>query len=111
MHLSFTENLLLSQNDDFKALWLQRIGKGETVGSAWSEGGKESIEQFSTHLAQLKDGTVVLNGKKYYTTGSLYADWVDLGMTDLEGHSACILIPRDATGVTIIDDWNGFGQV
>ena len=53
----------------------------------------------------------MLNGKKYYTTGSLYADWVDLGMTALNGHSACILIPRDAAGVTIIDDWNGFGQV
>jgi alkylation response protein AidB-like acyl-CoA dehydrogenase len=62
------------------------------------------------HLAQWKNGTVVLNGKKYYTTGSL-ADWVDVRITDLEGHSACILIPRDATGVTIIDDWNGFGQV
>lgn len=111
MHLGFTEDLLLSQNEAFKALWLQRIGKGETVGSAWSEGGKESIEQFSTHLAQWKNGTVVLNGKKYYTFGSLYADWIGVGITALNGHSACILIPRDAAGVTIIDDWNGFGQV
>ena len=63
MHFGFTEDLLLSQNEAFKALWLQYIDKGGTVGSAWSEGGKESIEQFSTHLAQLKDGTVVLNGK------------------------------------------------
>ena len=51
------------------------------------------------HLAQWKDGTVVLNGKKHYTTGSLYADWVDIGMTDLEGHSASILIPHDALRV------------
>jgi hypothetical protein len=25
VHFGFTEDLLLSQNDDFKALWLQRI--------------------------------------------------------------------------------------
>jgi alkylation response protein AidB-like acyl-CoA dehydrogenase len=111
VHFGFTENLLLSQNDDFKALWLQHIGKGGTVGSVWSEGGKESIEQFSMHLAQWKNGTVVLNGKKYYTTGSLYADWVDVRITDLNDNSACILIPRNATSLTIIDDWNGLGQV
>jgi hypothetical protein len=35
VHLGFTENLLLSQNEAFKALWLQRIGKGETVYSIW----------------------------------------------------------------------------
>lgn len=49
--------------------------------------------------------------QKYYTTSSLYADWVDVRMTALNGNPACILIPHDAAGVTIIDDWNGFGQV
>nr|WP_166170207.1 hypothetical protein [Acinetobacter sp. SA01] len=52
VHFGFTEDLLLSQNEAFKALWLQHIDKGGTVGGVWSEGGKESIEQFSTHLAQ-----------------------------------------------------------
>ncbi|WOE32473.1 MULTISPECIES: acyl-CoA dehydrogenase family protein [unclassified Acinetobacter] len=111
VHFGFTEDILLSQHTEFKELWLKRIGRGETVGSAWSEGGKESIDQFSTHLSKTAEGKVLLNGTKYYTTGSLYAEWIDVGISDLEGNSASILIPRHATGVEVIDDWNGFGQV
>lgn len=111
VHFGFTEDVLLSQDSSFKNLWLERIGQGQTVGSAWSEGGKESIDQFSTHLSKLEDGRVVLNGKKYYTTGSLYAEWIDVGITDLAGESASIIIPRQTEGVEVIDDWNGFGQV
>jgi len=111
VHFGFTEDLLLSSNEGFKALWLARIGNGETVGSAWSEGGKESIDQFSTRLSRQSDGAAVLNGEKYYTTGSLYAEWIDVGITDLDGNSASILIPRGAAGVSVLDDWNGFGQV
>ncbi|MEG2359209.1 acyl-CoA dehydrogenase family protein [Acinetobacter sp.] len=111
VHFGFTEDLLLSSNEGFKALWLARIGNGETVGSAWSEGGKESIDQFSTRLSRQSDGAAVLNGKKYYTTGSLYAEWIDVGITDLDGNSASILIPRGAAGVSVLDDWNGFGQM
>lgn len=111
VHFGFTEDILLSQDSVFKNLWLERIGQGQTVGSAWSEGGKESIGQFSTHLSKTEDGRVLLNGQKYYTTGSLYAEWIDVGITDLDGNSASIIIPRNATGVEVIDDWNGFGQV
>ncbi|NNH76436.1 monooxygenase [Acinetobacter sp. ANC 5380] len=111
VHFGFTEDVLLSPNHKFKEVWLQRIGNGETVGSAWSEGGKESIGQFSTRLSKAADGKILLNGKKYYTTGSLYAEWIDVGISDLDGNSASILIPRNSEGVNVIDDWNGFGQV
>jgi len=111
VHFGFTEDVLLSPDSEFKTTWLTRIGQGETVGSAWSEGGQEARDQFSTHLVKKDDGTVHLNGKKYYTTGSLYADWIDVGISDLQGESASILVPRNRTGVTILDDWNGFGQV
>lgn len=111
VHFGFIEDLLVAPESAFKQLWLERIGRGETVGSAWSEGGRESIHAFHTALSQTPDGRVVLNGQKYYTTGSLYADWIDVGITDLAGESASILIPRHAQGVEIIDDWNGFGQV
>ena len=111
VHFGFTEDILLLADSDYKRLWLKRIGQGQIVGSAWSEGGKESIGKFSTHLSKTAEGRVVLNGRKYYTTGSLYAEWIDVGITDLEGNSASIIIPRHAEGVDVIDDWNGFGQV
>lgn len=111
VHFGFVEDILLSKDKNFQSIWFTRIGRGETIGSAWSEGGAESINQFHTHLSENTEGDVVLNGKKYYTTGSLYADWIDVGISDLNGESASIIIPRSSEGVEITDDWNGFGQV
>lgn len=111
VHFGFVEDLLVSNNPSLKQTWLPRIAQGAVIGSAWSEGGKESLYQFSTHLSVNEQGQTVLNGQKFYTTGSLYADWIDVGITDLEGNSASILVPRHAKGVEVLDDWNGFGQV
>lgn len=111
VHFGFTEDVLSSQNPQFKKTWLERLGRGETVGSGWSEDGQSSIAQFSTQLSKDQKGRYILNGKKYYTTGSLYADWIDVGITDLNGDSASILVSKHAQGVKILDDWNGFGQV
>ena len=110
IHFGFTEDVLLSKNTEFQQLWLKRIGAGQTIGSAWSEGGKEGREQFQTNLHKATDGTIHLTGKKYYTTGSLYADWIDVGVTDLNGESGSVLIKKNSKGVNILDDWNGFGQ-
>ena len=110
VHFGFTEDVLISQDSAFKARWLKRIAAGETIGSAWSEGGKESRDQFQTHIYRDPQGRLRLKGQKYYTTGSLYADWVEVGIQDLTGESASVLVPRHSEGVAVLDDWNGFGQ-
>lgn len=111
VHFGFVEDLLLSRDPQFKSIWLPRVAQGQIIGSAWSEGGNESIHEFKTRLSKDAEGRTILNGQKFYTTGSLYADWIDVGITDLYGESASILIPRHAEGVEIVDDWNGFGQI
>lgn len=110
VHFGFTEDVLISQDPAFKARWLKRIAAGETIGSAWSEGGKESRDQFQTHIYRDPQGRLRLTGQKYYTTGSLYADWIEVGIQDLTGESASVLVPRNSEGVEVLDDWNGFGQ-
>lgn len=110
VHFGFSEELLLSKNEAFKEKWLQRLAVGETVGSGWSEGGKEPQDHFATHIYHDEKGQLRIAGKKYYTTGSLFADWIDVGIRDLNGDSASILVDRHAEGVTVLDDWNGFGQ-
>ncbi|MDH2497528.1 acyl-CoA dehydrogenase family protein [Acinetobacter baumannii] len=110
VHFGFTEDVLVSKDKAFQQRWLNRIANGETVGSAWSEGGKESIDQFETHLYRDSEGKIRVKGKKYYTTGSLYADWVDVGVTDLKRESGSVVVRREDEGVEIVDDWNGFGQ-
>lgn len=111
VHFGFVEDLLLNRDQPFHQDWIRRVAQGEIIGSAWSEGGKESIYEFNTRIHLDSQGNWVLNGEKYYTTGSLYADWVDVGVTHLDGQSASVLVSRKANGVEIVDDWNGFGQV
>ena len=110
VHFGFTEDVLISKDPAFKARWLKRIAAGETVGSAWSEGGKESRDQFQTHIYRDPQGQIRLKGQKYYTTGSLYADWIEVGIQDLTGEPASVLVLRQSEGVQVLDDWNGFGQ-
>ncbi|MCU0188878.1 acyl-CoA dehydrogenase family protein, partial [Citrobacter freundii] len=63
VHFGFTEDVLVSKDKAFQQRWLSRIANGETVGSAWSEGGKESIDQFETHLYRDSEGRIRVKGK------------------------------------------------
>lgn len=110
VHFGFTEDILVSKDEEFRQRWLNRLAKGEIIGSAWSEGGKEDQNQFQTHVYKDEIGAIRLSGQKFYTTGSLFADWIEVGISDLQGESASVLVSRYADGVSVVDDWNGFGQ-
>ncbi len=109
-HFGFTEDILNTKDAERRARWFGRIARGETAGSAWSEiGPGATLDCFSTHVAE-KDGTLVLNGAKYYTTGSLFADWIDVGASNAAGEGISVAVHREAAGVEVVDDWDGFGQ-
>jgi alkylation response protein AidB-like acyl-CoA dehydrogenase len=108
-HMSFVENLLYSADTARRDRWLKRLGEGAIVGGARSESGEVPRSGFSTQLER-HDGRWRLNGVKFYTTGSLYADWIDVGVSDPEGRALAVTVRRDTPGVEVIDDWNGFGQ-
>lgn len=108
-HLGFTEDVLNSPPSAWRATWLEKLGKRELIGSGFSETGEGKIGTYSTRLS-LRDGRYILNGEKFYTTGSLYADWINLGAGDDNGDPIGALVPTKAKGVEILDDWDGFGQ-
>lgn len=108
-HLGFVENVLNSGSSPFRDKWLTRLGRGEIVGPAWSETGDARQSEFSTRIARSGESWR-LNGRKFYTTGSLYSDWIDIGITDENGKGVSVTVSRTAEGVTVLDDWNGFGQ-
>lgn len=108
-HLGFVENILTSSNEARRNLWLPRLGRGEIVGPAWSETGEAQQQVFGTRVRREGDGWR-LSGKKFYTTGSLYSDWVDIGVSDENGKGVAVTLSRNAPGVKILDDWDGFGQ-
>ncbi len=108
-HLGFVENVLNSGSSHFRDQWLTRLGRGDIVGPAWSETGDARQSEFSTRIERSGESWR-LNGRKFYTTGSLYSDWIDIGITDENGKGVSVTVSRTAEGVTVLDDWNGFGQ-
>jgi len=109
-HWSFIEDVL-SRTDDqaaFKHRWLTRIGNGEIIGNAITERAN-AHGQNATRL-HYDDGKWVLNGTKYYSTGTGYADWIMVAATGTDDEPVSLTVPANAPGVEIVDDWDGFGQ-
>ena len=106
-HVAFVETQRAQPDGELRTEWLRRLGAGAVlVGNAQAErGGATTIE---TRLDE-RDGRLVLNGRKFYSTGTIYADWLWVGA--MRGDEPVALaVPADAPGVSRSDDWNGFGQ-
>ncbi|MCJ2121925.1 acyl-CoA dehydrogenase family protein [Methylobacterium sp. J-077] len=108
-HFGFTEDVLGSTAPDWRARWIARIAAGETVGSGVSETGAAKVGQFDT-VVRRRGADLVVSGKKFYTTGSLFADYIHLSADDEDGAAIVAAVPTRAPGVEIVDDWDGFGQ-
>jgi alkylation response protein AidB-like acyl-CoA dehydrogenase len=108
-HLAFVEDRLAASPSAERDAWLARFAAGEVVGNAWSETGPVTLGESGTRLHRTPDGPR-LTGRKFYTTGSLYADWIDATATDDDGNAVTVLVRVDQPGVTVSDDWDGFGQ-
>ncbi|THT99622.1 monooxygenase [Lampropedia puyangensis] len=108
-HLGFVEGLLNSKRTAWRAHWFARVVAGDLVGPGRSETGEVTQGQYATRLVQ-RAGAWILNGTKFYSTGALYADWIDVGAHGEDGTAYVVLVQRDAVGVEPQDDWNGFGQ-
>jgi len=108
-HFSFVETIAL-QPKEFQDRWFPQVLAGEIFGNAATERGGNALGTTNTKLVQTEQGWV-LRGEKYYTTGSIFADWVVvMATTDgVEGRQYAI-VDRHAQGVEILDDWDGFGQ-
>ncbi len=51
-----------------------------------------------------------LNGYKFYSTGTLFADVIAVSAVDADGSDVQVIMPTDRAGVELFDDWDGFGQ-
>ena len=105
-HFAFVEGRLTSKDPAARDLWLRRVAGGALVGAAMAER-TEATENTVTLVR--RDGHWILNGQKYYCTGTIYADWVAAAAVDGDEHVS-IAVPATAPGVTRDDDWDGFGQ-
>lgn len=59
----------------------------------------------------LADGDhLVMNGRKFYSTGVIYADHIQSAAVNAAGENTGFIVPRDRPGLEIVDDWTGMGQ-
>lgn len=109
-HFAFVEDRLNAPRDAATAVWLKRFADGDLAGNAWTEIGDVAIGDVITRVTA-RDGRLVVNGRKYYSTGSIFADWIDLfARRDEDGANVIAAVSTHQPGVVHHDDWDGFGQ-
>ena len=110
-HYWFVEQHLQSSNDPAFRARLALALDNKLVGNGFSEQSKKPVGlYFDTAFTPETDGGYRLNGTKFYSTGSIYSDYTQIWAAAPEGRIAGAVIPVDREGVTILDDWDGFGQ-
>ena len=111
-HFWFTEERLRTPRDSVGQRWLRKIADGKTFGNAFSEKGSLAVGSLVFNTRLLPDPAVAfrLTGEKYYSTGTLFSDYLTATATTDHDSVAIVIVPADRTGVRLIDDWDGFGQ-
>lgn len=82
---------------------------GQRFGNALAEIGHKDFKR-RTRITPCTGQSYRLDGRKFYCTGALYAHWIPTLATTADGTSFLVFVPRTTADVTIIDDWDGFGQ-
>ncbi|HVX32651.1 MAG TPA: acyl-CoA dehydrogenase family protein [Solirubrobacterales bacterium] len=111
-HFAFVEQMLRSTDPGQREFWLREAAAGKLVAGAATELGSHKVgaESFGTRLRRDADGTLRLDGVKYYSTGSLYADALLYIALDEDEKLVSVVVPAEREGVTLEDDWDGLGQ-
>jgi SfnB family sulfur acquisition oxidoreductase len=108
-HFFMLEGLRLEGSEAQQRFFYTRVLAGERLGNALSEIGTKTAHDHATRLTRHGD-IYRLNGRKFYSTGVLFAHWVAVVANDDDNRGTIAFVPRDAKGISIIDDWAGFGQ-
>jgi alkylation response protein AidB-like acyl-CoA dehydrogenase len=98
--------------DEVSQRWLRKVAEGKIFGNAFSEKGSLAVGSlvFNTRLLPDPAGGFRLTGEKFYSTGTLFSDYLTATATTDHDSVAVVLVPADRAGVRVIDDWDGFGQ-
>lgn len=108
-HFNYVENVILSEPRERDAGAIELILAGKLFGGAHTEQGTARPGQVTTTIVRQGD-TYRLNGRKWYATGTAFADFASFSALDEAGQTVGVLLPVDRPGIKILDDWDGMGQ-
>jgi alkylation response protein AidB-like acyl-CoA dehydrogenase len=108
-HIAFVEDRVWHRTAPGASGWLERIASGDIVGGAWSERASVPGASNSTRFDESTQPATV-TGTKYYSTGSIYGDWISVMAKTADDTDVFVLVDARAKGVELFDDWDGIGQ-
>src|SRR5471032_317457 len=89
-HFAFVEDVVNAPASAERDEWFARFVRGDLFGNAWTEVGNVALGSVNNKVAKQGDRWV-LNGEKYYSTGSIFADWIDVYAQRAEDNSDVIV--------------------
>jgi alkylation response protein AidB-like acyl-CoA dehydrogenase len=105
-HFAFVEGRLNVRDRPQPDPWFERIVDGALIGAAMAE--RTEGTETTVTLTRGDDGWI-LDGRKYYSTGTIYATWIAAVAKDGDDR-VTVVLPANSPGIRIEDDWDGFGQ-
>lgn len=111
-HYVVTAAILGLQSDEPAPRIYRDVLNGAQLGNATVERGTRTSVERTTTVTRQSDGDWVLEGTKFYATGSLGATWIAVAArisgTD---HGATVFVrPGDPGVILNLDRWSSFGQ-
>lgn len=108
-HFAAVNSLRNTGTPEQHALFYPLLLDGLRLGNAAAEMSKHVAHDFQTRL--VKDGSrLLLRGRKFYSTGALFAHLIPVAAIDEDGLRVSAIVPANAKGVELINDWSAFGQ-
>ena len=95
--------------DKQKHFIFNEILKGKRLANGGPERHTKDTKTLNTTLIE-ENSRLFVDGEKFYSTGSSFAHWLAIKAVHPEGYVVLTIIDRQADGVEVIDNWNGFGQ-
>lgn len=108
-HIVLVAHLDADGTDAQKRELFDLVLKGHRFGNALSEQNSKTVAAFETKAADDGDH-VLVDGKKFYSTGALLAHIVPIVAVNEQGQVVIAFAERDAPGLTVVNDWSSFGQ-
>ncbi|MCI3278346.1 SfnB family sulfur acquisition oxidoreductase [Streptomyces cylindrosporus] len=109
-HFAYVNVIRRQGTEEQRKFFFAELLAGRRFGNAQSEAGTKHVQDIRTRLEPQPNGSYVLTGVKHYSTGALFADWIPVLARAEEDRLHVAYVPRDAPGLTVVDDWDGLGQ-
>lgn len=111
VHYATVEELQRVPGSTAKDRWLSVVADGHLIGGVSSELSSARVggQAYDTKLIRNAEG-LRLTGRKFYSTGAQFCDYVRATAEDAAGAPVAAVVPADRAGIIHADDWDGIGQ-